>query len=108
MLNWLEGQAQRLAFLRLPALLLAAVGLVLFILTLQLPAVLLLIWSLLLYAFLTLFRHLPQIEPSAGWLQRLKLRLRRFIYHLLALLFLLLSVTLLAFSVRGLFIFFNP
>jgi hypothetical protein len=107
MLNWLERRAQRLAFLRVPALLLAAAGLIAFILTLQLPAILLLIWSLLLYAFLTLFQHLPQPEPTAGWWRRTKLRLLRLAYQLLALLLLLLSLALLALSARGLFVFFS-
>lgn len=106
MLNRLERLARRLAFLKTPALLLALGSALLFLTTFQLPAVLLLIWSLMLYSFTSLFQVLPACpEPRQSFFRRLKQKLQRSVYGLLAIIFLLLSLALLGLSLRGLFVY---
>lgn len=106
MLNRLERLARRLAFLKTPALLLALGNALLFLITLQLPAVLLLIWSLMLYTFTSLFQAVPsRPEPRQPFFRRLKQKLQRSVYGLLAAIFLLLTLALFGLSMRGLFVY---
>lgn len=108
MLNHLERLAQRLAFLKIPALLLAAAGLLHFVLTLQLPGILLVFWALLLYSFLNLFQHLPAAaQPNQGFFERLKMRVHRSGYWLLLIVFVFLTLAILMMTLRGLLLFFS-
>lgn len=116
MLDFLEKLTARLGFLRPVSLVSASAGLLLLAVSLftadlqhwLMPSLLLLLWSLLCYSFLTLFRDLPA-SPSgqAGLLLRLKSRLFRGAYWLLALIFLLLTLGILGMTLRGLVIFFS-
>lgn len=59
------------------------------------------IWSLMLYAFLQLFRELPPpVLPQLGWFERLRDRLRLLAYQALALLVLGLTLLLLQMSLK--------
>jgi len=116
LLDFFERLTARLGFLRPVSLGLALLGLVLLFISLfvadfqpwLMPGLLLLLWSLLSYSFLTLFRNLPA-PPSAqeGLFSRLKGKLTRGAYWLLALVFLLLTLGILGMTLRGLVIFFS-
>ena len=59
------------------------------------------IWSLILYACIQLFHRLPPpVLPALRWHERLRARLRRLPYQLLALLMLLLTLLLLQMSLK--------
>jgi len=113
LLTFFERLTARLSFLRPACLLAALAGLALLLLSLfgknseslLMPGLLLLIWSLLSFSFLTLFGSLPA-QPAAnqGFFSRLKARFLRLIYWLLALLFVLLTLGILGMTLRGLFI----
>ncbi len=116
MLLFLNRLALRLSSLRLVSLVIAAAGLIATIMSLLLPAysswllpaLIALLWSLLSFSFLTLFRQVPQAGQGAtGWVARFKLKLSLLAFSLLGGLFLLLTLALVGLSLRGLIIFFT-
>ncbi|MEX1196492.1 MAG: hypothetical protein WEB57_01345 [Pseudohongiellaceae bacterium] len=56
------------------------------------PAILFFAWLLLLYTALTLFARVPEPDVEAGWWQRQKTRLVRFLYGVLAVLVTVLAI----------------
>lgn len=56
------------------------------------PAILFFVWLLLLYTALTLFARVPEPDGQAGWWQRQKTALARFLYTVLALLLAVLAI----------------
>lgn len=60
--------------------------------TALIPAILFFVWLLLLYTALTLFARVPEPDSGAGWWQRQKTRLVRFLYTVLALLVTVLAI----------------
>ncbi|SFB90337.1 hypothetical protein SAMN05660443_0837 [Marinospirillum celere] len=115
MLSYLERLTQRLAWLRPASLVLALIGLAVVTFSLLvssyqhllIPGTLLLLWSLLAYSFLTLFRNLPPAQSSLGLLARIKNKLARGFYWLLACIFVFLSLGIFGITLRGLVIFFS-
>lgn len=115
MLAYLQRLTRRLAWLRPLTLVLALGGAALVTLSLLLPdyqqslmpGILVMLWSLLAYSFLTLFRGLPVPEESPGLLARLKHKLLAGVYWLLTGVFFILSLGILGVTLRGLFIFFS-
>jgi len=116
LLHLFERLTARLGFLRPVSLITAVIGLLLlsaslFVADFQswlMPGFLLFLWSLLGYSFLALFRNLPA-PPSAqeSFFARMKGRLTRGAYWLLALVFILLTLGVLGMTLRGLVIFFS-
>lgn len=106
MLEHLKRFAERFAILRCPALILSLLSLPLpvwIVLTSEshaqdiylIPAVLMFIWLLLLYAFLSLFASVPERAPrDASVILRFRSGLRRAVYYTLALFMLLVSAAL--------------
>lgn len=116
MLNLFERCCARASFLRPFSLMMAGLGLLLVAASLfiadfytwLMPAFLLFLWSLLAFSFLTLFAQLPEAAaPHQGRLLRLKNKLKRGLYWLLAVVFLLLTLGILGMTLRGLIIFFK-
>ena len=68
-----------------------------------LPSVMVLIWAILLCAFLFTFKHVPgPIESEQGFFTRLKIRLQRFYYFVLLLLCLATTLAIVMMSFRAL------
>ena len=65
------------------------------------PSVLGVIWSLLLISIITVFPNVPS-KPSSDdkFFKRLKIRLKRGMYHLLGILLLILSITIILLSLK--------
>lgn len=59
------------------------------------PAVVLLVWLLLLHTALTVFRDVPVPRPEDGWWQRRKTCLARALYGVLALLVMMITLAVL-------------
>lgn len=108
MLNQLERLAQRLAFLKIPLLLLALIGLTYFIFTLEIPGVLLLTWSLLVFTFLSLFQTLPPaLGVKENLVKRFISRIKRTAYLFLAVFLIILSLAFVGMTLRGLFVYLS-
>lgn len=108
MLNQLERHAQRLAFLKIPVLLLALVGFIHFVFTLEIPGILLTFWALLVFTFLSLFQNIPEAIPRhQGFFIHFKSRIKRITYVFLAVLLISLSLVFVGMTLRGLIVYFN-
>jgi uncharacterized membrane protein len=112
LIDTLQKFATRMQPIRLPLLLLSGFFLVVLLYLIVtstthsgdlflVPAIIGLLWSLSGYAFILNFRSVPRwSEGARGFFKRLKLRLLRFWYWLLAALFLGTTLALLLISLR--------
>jgi len=65
------------------------------------PSILALLWSLITLSILSAFPHVPaKASKEIPYLERVKVSVTRFFYHLLALVFIVLSIVTLWFSIR--------
>lgn len=111
MLEIYQRYAYRLRWARLPALYLAimSLGVVLYQLiwvppggerSVLIAAILIFLYALSGYAFISGLQQLPQAPTQKGWRAKLAYRLQRFYYNGLALAFSVLSIVLLVLSIR--------
>ncbi|TQV72153.1 hypothetical protein FLL45_18200 [Aliikangiella marina] len=65
------------------------------------PSIMGFIWSMLLYSIAQLFPNVPAIpDPSEKILKRLKVRIKRGFYHILSILFVMISIAAILLSIR--------
>jgi cytochrome b561 len=112
MLEQLKHFANKLALLRIPSLVLAVLVLpvLMWIITASdspsqdiflIPALILFVWLLLLYSFLSLFAEIPPIVPaSSPWQVRAGAAIKRGLYYLVAVCMLLITNALLITSLQ--------
>ncbi len=112
MLEQLKHFANTLAVLRIPSLLLAVLVLpiVVWIITASgsqsqeiylIPAVILFVWLLFLYSFLSLFAEIPQaLQGNNPWSARVRTAIKRGLYYFVAVFMLLITNALLITSLQ--------
>ena len=112
MLEQLKHFANKLAVLRIPSLLLAmsVLPLLIWIITASgsqsqeiylIPALILFVWLLLLYSFLSLFAEIPQaLQGSQPWSARVPAAIKRGLYYVVAAFMLLITSALLITSLQ--------
>lgn len=112
MLEQLKHFANRLAVLRIPSLVLALLVLPLLMWIIinsaspsqevyLIPALILFVWLLLLYSFLSLFAEIPQaLEGSNPWSARVRAAIKRGLYYVVAVCMLLITNALLITSLQ--------
>ena len=106
MLERLQDQARRFYSLRQPLLILSLLALLSVVLVLVLsgshtqdvlliPLLLFFIWVTMLFSCINLFTHVPRHQKAGGgWLRRLLTSLKRGVFYLFALIFLVISIGL--------------
>lgn len=71
------------------------------------PSILACLWALSLYGFIETFQYVPQaLTDSPGWFRRVKRRLSRLWYWLIAMAFLATSAAILVLTLRTLSVWF--